>query len=952
MARTKTMDWLRRIAFWGALLLAVLLLDAHPNLNFESTSSLPENQTKLHTLSITLLASAPTQKTAPLSRGGSISVIAQVPGGYGAPHSVKLEKGKGRIQLPPGTYWVIARAQGYARQARRLHLSEDSTLRFTLEPAVRRTIEVVTRDNEKLQPFPEATVLLSQPGKLPHGLATDKQGRAIFDAVPSGELSVLVYASGYEPYEAVTTTDLLVRLKPVRTLRVHVTRNQEPAQLATVWISGLSLWPARAVQTGPQGYVEITGLRAGSYSVSAEQGDWVSEEARVKLRSEEGVEKLTLKLELGTFVLARVHEPSGEPIPEARVTHTQAGLGARTRHAQTDTYGMVRIGPLPELSGQLQVRARGFVPRVVDVALDIPQQIELSPAGAVSGRIVDSRGLPVSGARVEIVGTDVHGMPVAVNTRAAAVAEAHFDWALQSQNVLLPAGELGVLLGPVPAIPLAGVQPLGGEQLTTNRRGYFQVGDVPPGKLVVLARHPEHLDGRSKAFQLLPGGEQTVEVVLGHGEPLSGRVTDHRGFPVADARVHITGKGFDRRVAVQSDGTFSIDAAPETPRLRVSRSSKPFSVLLEHSVAAEERAEEIALTLPAPREDTTVKITDKSGDPVPLAQVTIISHKPSVPVRVTRFSNQEGTVHFQEVRGLPARIEASAPGFVSWRRQVELEAELRLALSPAVDVEGRVTAVRGRHPASGARVVFLGSAIERSTVADEFGNYQFPDLPPGPGKLLAEHPDYGKASKVVHVRSTERKARLPEIDLAAPLIVSGRVVDEKGRPLEGAILATDRISAYLPLNSHPPNLGISGENGSFEVEVPRTDSLYLFAMVPGESFGFSSRIPAKANNRVENVEVLLDRTDEAAPDARGTVLISLESPHSFLSVYAVAKGSSAYRAGLRRDDRLLRIDSAVPASVREARELLSGEPGSDVLLEFKRRGEVRTARVLREAFLR
>jgi len=866
------------------------------------------------------------------------------------------ERGK-TLDLPKGRYWILARAPGHARGAELTTLRETQTIEMKLAPALPRTVEVVRDEGGTLMPLAGATVLFESPElALPLGGETDDRGRATFPHAPSGELSVLVYAPGFEPYEAVVSGDLLVRLRPVKLLRVRVRSQGKPVAGATVSIAGLSLWPARAVQTGPKGSVDITGLRAGRYTLSAHHENLVTPDVAVELLGEAGVQTVDLELEPGVFVEAMVLDAEGNPIAEARVTHGQAGVSARQLHALTDAAGMFSIGPLQRRGGQLQVGKAGYVTRLEPVTADEPTEIELLRAGRVEGRVVDAGGRPVPGATVEVVGTDHFGMPISVSTRSTAIPGAHFDWALESQGVLLPAGELGVLLGPVPAIPLAAAAPLGGEMLTTDESVRFGVSEVPPGKVLVLGRHPDHMDGRSQVVTLEPGGVAQVEVRLGSGRPLRGRVLDHRGFPATDARVTAAGIGFDRQFGVEPDGTFFLAAAPEQVRLRIGRAQNPLSVLLDHTVAKEERDQEVRIELPPPREASRVLCVTERGDPVPLAQVSVLSIERSAPLRLTRFTSQTGQLELDGVRGLRVRVEVSAPSFVSRSFELKLSEELRVVLQKAIDAAGRVTAVRGRHPAVGAEVSYSAGEVERRAITGELGEYRLSDIPPGPGRLTVRHPEHGQAQKAVVLTAPSRDgdAQLPDVDLEPAIEVSGRVVDDAGQPLAGAILAFDRIGPYVPLQEDASEVGRADADGRFVVEVPPGSPLYLFAMTPGGSFGFSAAATPNSRGRVEDLEVLLDRVDEVTPDVRGTVLVALErAPGSTgLVIYAVPRGSSGQRAGLRAQDRLLAIDGQTVTTVELARQQLSGAPGTDVLLDVVASGARKSVRVLREPFRR
>jgi S1-C subfamily serine protease len=63
----------------------------------------------------------------------------------------------------------------------------------------------------------------------------------------------------------------------------------------------------------------------------------------------------------------------------------------------------------------------------------------------------------------------------------------------------------------------------------------------------------------------------------------------------------------------------------------------------------------------------------------------------------------------------------------------------------------------------------------------------------------------------------------------------------------------------------------------------------------------------------------------------------------------VAVGSEAERAGVREGDVLWSVDDEVVADMADARALLGGSDGSDVILELWRDGEPAFVRVRREA---
>lgn len=886
----------------------------------------------------------------------TLELFGKTGGSYPLIATEDFQGGRWEGKLPPGSYWVLVRAPGRARFSQLIEVREQQHLDFELLVAHALNIRVVHKQGEELSPLPDATVLVERPGELPFGGATSKKGEVAFTALPPGPWKVRVLAPGYEPYEAETESDLLIRLTPVMTLRVHVQAGGHPVGGATAHIAGVSLWPSRAVQTGPKGYVDVTGLRAGEYALYATEGNRASRvEPGVKLLAQRGMNEVTLELEPGDFVLAHVHDAEGRSIPEARGTFSAHGPGQFMQHGEADESGLLRLGPFLEQEGNLLVRAPGFVSRVVPAALPGPQEVELIRAGVVTGRVVDARGFPVEGATVEVVGTDVHGMPVAVTYQSAEVAEAHFEWAMTSQNVLVPAGELGVLLGPVPPIPLGTTATQVTGQLVTNAKGRFEVKGVPPGKLVVLARHPQHLDGRSDDFRLAPGGTADVEVVLGAGLPLTGRVLDHREFPVENARVRVSGRGYERIVAVEADGTFRLESAPKEVTLRVTDAHRPLLVLFERRVEPNERDEEIVVQLPEPREPARLRIVDAHGEPVGLAQVNLISLESSVPLRATRFSDEEGWVEFVESRGLRARVKIAAPGFVDHKKEQVLAEEQTVGLTQSVTAEGRVTAVRGRLPAAGAIVTLESGSTSARATADEVGNYVLEDVPPGPARLHAEHSEHGKADVTVQVRPgiSGRNAILPDLDLQPAGVVSGRVVDDRGFPLAGALVGTEPISAYLPSGSVGPGVATTDEHGNFSLEIVQSRGKpTLYVAAPGVGVGWMEGVELDARGEASGLEIALGEVDEAPAGELGTVLLSLIERGDLIEVFALPRKGAAYGSGMRADDRLVSVDGYEFEDVEAARQLLSGTPGTDVSLAVERQGRRVELRTVREAFRR
>src|SRR5690606_16291867 len=130
------------------------------------------------------------------------------------------------------------------------------------------------------------------------------------------------------------------------------------------------------------------------------------------------------------------------------------------------------------------------------------------------------------------------------------------------------------------------------------------------------------------------------------------------------------------------------------------------------------------------------------------------------------------------------RLTASAPGYVEKSVELKLQERSSQSLTQSLAVSGVVRGVRGRLPAGGASVVFRAGSLKRTAIADDLGTYRLVVLPPGPGELSGQHPEFGKGRMAVRVTPTvsDRPVELPDLILAPTLEVRGIVVDETGAP--------------------------------------------------------------------------------------------------------------------------------------------------------------------------
>lgn len=895
--------------------------------------------------------------------------------------SVALEK------LPRGASWVLAEARGHARGSTQVIVDEEARVLSISLPAAHRLAVKVADDHGA--PIAEATVLVTTGDPLPYGALSDARGIARFDRLGASPWTVKASAMGYESItRSGVTGDVTIELRRLGSLEVRVELpNGSPAAGATILISGSALWPARRTETDARGSVQIAGLLAGTYDLRATLGDLVSPTLYALELARGEHETVTLRLGAGRMVRALVTDgdEDGAPVvPNADVVLAEAGLSTFPLRGRTGTDGTVLLGPIGSGPATLAARAPEFVATAavaVPEKLDGPVRVALIKGGTLLGTVVDTKDRPIDGASVEVVGTDQHGLPIAETPTLLAFRRTHFEWALSGPSPLIPAGELGVMPGPVPPIPPPGAVIVPGgvaaavplpapsepepeiEPWVTRWDGTFTARPVTPGRVRAIVRHPAYVEGLSDVVALAPGGEAKVKVVMRAGGSIEGKVVDERGRAVEGVRVDLTAvRGtMERTTMTASDGTFAFAAVPEEVLLSFARPEDPSRIVLRKSVEVEEeKTTRVEITLPGEREGVRVKVVADRA-PVDAAQVTLLSLDPAAPFRQTLFTGSEGTVEIGDARGLDLRVVVEAPGFTRAVQTFDrAPAEITIELSRGVIVTGRVTAIRGRKYLSGASVTLVGDGRRAGALTDGEGRFSLADVAPGPARLIVSHPEFAKAELDVTIERTARADRpfeLADVDLPEPSAIEGEVVDPAGRPVSGARVAAGVVPAYLPAGALPEGMAVTDRKGRFRLAGVAPGKVDLEAYAPDVGRGATRGVEVTSGRATSGVRIkLVAGTADDDPAAQASVAVTLGERGSGdaieIVVVHVAAGSEAERAGIRSGDLVLAVDGVDVWSMSDARARLSGPNGTDVVIELDRDGASVRLRVAREAVRR
>lgn len=903
---------------------------------------------------------------------------------YLAEEQITDSRGRARLtKVPLGEAWLTADAAGRARGSSHvIAIAEPATVTLELGPG--HSASVLVRD-EAGGPVPDAEIEAVGPSDpLPVGARTGTDGVARVEHVGPGPWQLTARAAGYE--DAVGQADrdgqtVTLTLRKLGSLDVRVLDlGDRPAAGARVLLAGATLWPPRSADTDERGLVRVGGLSAGTYALRATRQDEASpiELGIVLGRGEH--KTVDLSLARGRFLSVRVTDGDGDvagTIAGARVTLAEGEISPFPIEATTDARGRARLGPYAPGIATVAARADGFVARGAVAVPDPPPneaRIVLARAGVLSGRVLDVQGMPVDGATLEIVGTDPAGGPIVEDPRRSRFQAAHFAAMLPGATPLVSAGELGVVPGPVPSIPLALTSipnlstSAGDDALVdstswiTRSDGTFRLSPASPGRVRVVVHHPQYVDAQSDIVALAPGGEASVDVTMHEGGTLEGRVLDAEDQPVAGARVFVsaTRGTLERSTRTASDGTFAFAALPPAVSVGVSSSDGEMTDFRATIEIPEGEREQMTIRLPAPRDPVVIAVADERGDPIGNAQVTATSLSTDSILRSTVFTSSDGQARLKGARGLPLRVEARAPSRAPRVMTTEgTEDTVRIELDPAESATGEVFASRGGDPIAQAEVTLYTDLGARHATTDASGAFTLGELCSGAAALRVRAAGYAPVDRTLTIPdSGGRQAfAMGRIEMTAEGVAEGDVVDARGAPVVGARIARDHVPTWLLVGASPRELTLTDGQGHFRLgELPEgTVTLEAYSPELGRT---QASVQIEGGRTTDGIRLAFAQGPNAAassePPAGGSVAVTLgeTGAPTEVVVVSVVEGSEAERSGLSPGDVLVAVDGAPVHSMEEARARLSGPVGDDVLIELSREGRQITLRAGREAVRR
>lgn len=451
--------------------------------------------------------------------------------------------------------------------------------------------------------------------------------------------------------------------------------------------------------------------------------------------------------------------------------------------------------------------------------------------------------------------------------------------------VRLIGGGPGREVAPYPAISSA----------TTGDNGIFRIEGFAPGAYVFEAAVGGRSPRQFRATIPETGGVDGIEILLGAGGAVEGRVDGPSG-PAAEVAVKVNrsgtggGPGFLAR-RTDAGGNYRFEDLP----------SGDYSVEVgerdsggRSGSVTVEAGRTVRLDFPAGA-SVSGTILDEAGDAVPDAYVRVIRVGGPYASTQTR-TGKEGAYRLDAIEPGAVRIQVQVTGEGGYAMNVldatlvpgENRADIRFGQGPSgAGIAGRIFERATGAPVGAPAQVTLYAAEEKdgeagpatlfwgSAFADAQGRFRFPALMAGAYRLVVQPNRRGLAMGAAEVvlRPGERRMDL-EIGLdpwvpperrASVAALSGVVADADGRPLAGAYV---RLHSAANMDIH--RQGKADDSGRYRVEELDPGDWKVHVQVLGTD-GFALEVAETAIRTGENSLDIRLGTGEFAGEIRGRV---------------------------------------------------------------------------------
>jgi Carboxypeptidase regulatory-like domain len=349
---------------------------------------------------------------------------------------------------------------------------------------------------------------------------------------------------------------------------------------------------------------------------------------------------------------------------------------------------------------------------------------------------------------------------------------------------------------------------------TTAADGRFSFPAVGQDDYVVAASAAHFKPARQSVARLAPRSRVRLILVPG-GVPVSGRVLDTGGGPIAFADVTSVGRGRSSgltHVSADAAGHFILDL--EAGTFSITARAAGYARQSQNVVLLAARSDLVFRLDPAARVSFSV-VGDTAADspPVPQASLSIAVGGEPAPIELLVTDEQGRTS--ASLREGRYSVEASHSGRsarVPFQVRLGAPNEVKIELGGGLRAEGHVRRAGGAAVES-ATVELVDAARRRSTArSDAAGHFAFANLLPGRYTLRARAEGGGEVSGEVDVFDHRTDLVLT---FESSVKIVGRVVEDQDRPVANASVSLRPIqeSSYAEVQDRT----IAGPDGKFEL---------------------------------------------------------------------------------------------------------------------------------------
>jgi protocatechuate 3,4-dioxygenase beta subunit len=816
---------------------------------------------------------------------------------------------------------------------------------------------VAPRGNESLrlrlvddanEPVANAKVLVfveHNADEAPWEGASDAHGDVMFTTLLAGPYRLEITGDGVEPTFRRQIREgaepYVVSVLRTAGLVVHARLPEGSSEEITIVLAGSGMWPPaeRPLEPGTT-ETRFGDLPAGVYEVRARGTTLVSAPL-------EGIElapgqtaDVSLEMRTGEALRLRIIDAdTNEPLAGAlaQIRDESLSFGTVERAASDD--GNASFENL--VGGRYEVVAshEGYAnspPKALATG-DRTYAIALRRESVVSGVVLDSRGVPVEGARIELSGISEAGARMEILAPIGVGSD---------PNAPMPSsGGLGVTMGAVPRVSAApqtfvatashGTEATE-DSFRTDPEGRFRIRALPAGRFTVTVTHPGHPAHRTRELSLRSGREVDVgTVTLRDGGTLEGRVLDPRGFGVPFVRLELSSdlEAVPRGGVSAEDGTFRFDGVSGELVLSAYPSGAPPARL---DVVVPGRGTTTQnVTLEQGVHALHGRVVDERGYPIANAHVRLRSLRARVPFVQATTSENDGTFALDALPAPPYALDVDHPDYASPSPEsVQRNEDVTVVLRAAFAVSMRIVDDSGE-PVDGAHVYFVSDALARTGTSGPEGTVEIRRVSNGNYDVFVDsdrHSEWHETRRLEAPRHDDVLA-LNDVTLRSTGAIEGVVTDRWNEPVRGAAVTASG-------GASPETM--TDEQGTFVLTRVAAGDHELVATHPTLGTARSRPARVEAGEEAAHVELRfeegLERDAEPEPTrpdpvgAGATLRVSDEATVAAL----VAHGSRAEEAGLRRGDRVVAIDGRAVRDADDAARRLRSPSGQTALVELER----------------